>query len=279
MQSSARLVVVFLFIQVLTACSVAPIYQSELQPYALNKNSVGIAWLSRCQLNDCLDTLGVKGNFTPDGVSGLLDLAIVNSSHGYLEGEVQKLDATRIVEKKFLSEISLALQAQGISAPVSFDAYSPQSLKTSGRVTGVLLQNDVKGERLIRNDGNTTRRVNQLQMDLQPIADKLQVEQVIVLEMLEYGVKRNFGPFAIPISPSYAVGAVRGFLLDITTGETLLNDYAYYEIEPEYTTTSDDEKSESRIAQLMSTVDTALELAIADVTNTLVTALDSSATN
>lgn len=272
-----RLVFVLMLLQLAAGCTTAPTYQTELTPGALNENSIGIAWLSRCHYSDCIDTLGVKGNFTPNGVSGLLDMAIVNSSHGYLEGEVQKLDATDIVSSGFLSKVSFALQERGISAPVSESAISPQTVKISRRITGVILQDGPKGNRVLQGNEVKTRRVNQLQMDLQPVADELNTEQILVLEMLEYGVRRNFGPFAIPVSPSYAVAAVRGFLLDTQSGETLLNDYAYYELVPDYTNGEEDEKSESRVAQLMSTVDEALELAIGDVTNTLINALNAQA--
>jgi len=257
----------------LSACATAPVIQTELQPGALKRNSVGIAWISRCHKNDCLESENTKANFTPIGVSGLLDMAIVNAAHDGLELQVERLDATDKVEKGYLDKLVAALKSQGINAAVARKPFSPTALRTSRRLTGVILQEGAKGNRPPRDTETRVRRVSQLKLDLLPVSNELQVEQLIVLELLEYGVRRQFGPFAIPTSPSYSVAAVRGSLVDVSTGEMLLNNYAFYENEPGPDT--DDSLTDTKMRELLAGVDEALESAIDDVTSGLIAALGS----
>lgn len=257
-----------------SACSSPPKIFNELQPEALGSDAkVGVIWLSRCSaVAGCKKSSGAAtlGEFRPIGSVGLLTLGAILSAHQEIIDALDTIDAADVVESAYLETSQRALQEKGITAKVITEPYYPGTLEKSGRhktigVSTIVVTNKER-ESAARNPF-----VFEQTYDFTDIAETADVDFLLVLDVLEYGVHREFGPFAIPTTEPYTVGAVRLSFLDFRNNELLLNDYSYHEnhvIEGEW-------KQPGSWTNLLEAVNGSLRSSIEDVMSRFAEAKDS----
>jgi len=258
----------------IVACSSPPKIINVLQPGALDSDAtVGIVWLSRCSgVAGCKKSgaAATLGEFRPVGTVGLLTLGAVLSAHQEIIDVLDSVDAAEIINPLYLDISEQAFQKKGINARVVRDPYYPGSLKKQKRHktigTDTILVTNKEREAV-----NRTPFVFEQTYDLTNIASTENFDYLLVLDLLEYGVQREFGPFAVPTTAPYGVGAVRLYLVDVRGDLLLLNDYSYHErhvIDGEW-------KQSGSWSNLLETTNESLRRSIEDVMTRFIDATDS----
>jgi len=228
-----RYLVVVAAALVLSACSTPPQIINDIPAGKFNSDGkVGVIWLSRCS-----NSVGCKkstagatlAEFTPIGSVGLLVYGAVMSAHEDVIAALDDADATDLIQSRFLLPAEQLLEARGMQPEVVMDPYYPGNLDETKRHK-VVEVSTFKKVNVERESHLANPFVYENSYDLNVVANTMDADFLLVLELLNFEVHREFLSLGIPFSEPYAVGAVRVHLLDVENDELLLNDYAYHQV-------------------------------------------------
>lgn len=267
MKDAHRISAMLICLALISACSVRPVKLAKLPPNTLEATeSIGVMWLSRCAKRHACIEEPYKANsadFVAHGLEGSLWVAAAYAADQKLIKAVKKLKSSPIIRTHFIDVVAKAIEGKNLSAFIRSDPIYPGDLKPLGTVQSLRVEpRGTRQSTVLLGDSMV-----KVEYDFSAIAGELNTDYLLVLQVIEYGVRRVFGAFGLPTSAPYTAAGVRAYMINSKTGELLLDDVAYYEM-------SVDEDFERRnYRSVLEATNTALTSAVSDVTRTIVTAI------
>jgi len=251
----------------LSACSVQPVKIASVPPNTFDSTeSIGVIWLSRCaKRHACIEEpyAATSGDFVAHGMEGSLWKAAAYAADQKLIRAIKKLNSEPIVRTHFIDIVAKAIEGRDMGAFIRSDPIYPGDLRATSVAKN--LRMSPKGTRKsVAFHGDSMVKV---EYDLTGIARDLSTDYLLVLQVIEYGVRRAFGEFGLPTGAPYTAAGVRAYMIDSTNGKILLDDVAYYEF------SVGEKYSRRNYKSVLRAANQALSSAVTDVTNTIVSAL------
>lgn len=131
-----------------------------------------------------------EGSFVPFGQIGLLDLAIIFGANGDLGDHLKQFKADDFVQTK--SQFLTLLKKRGINPVEIRQRVDLEELPGNGELDGFAVK------------------------DFSQIRDKYNINDLLVLRLVNFGVKRNYYGF-VPTSGLNGFAAIEGQLIDLKT--------------------------------------------------------------
>jgi len=177
---------------------------------------------------------------------------------------IKRLDSAPIVRSNFIDVVTKAIEKKNMGAFIRSDPIYPGDLSPLGvakslRVApkGTHKKQEFYGDSMVK-----------VEYDFTSIAGEWSTDYLLVLQVIEYGVRRVFGSFGIPTAPPYTAAGVRAYMIDTKSGKVLLDDVAYYEMSVE------GKIARKNFRSVVNSANDALESAVKDVTSTIVSGLE-----
>ncbi len=216
------------FVLVGTGCVANAVRVTEMQPNAIQAGTnVGVIWISPCSASVGCKGAGeaaTLGEFVPDGANGLLIYGAVMSAHSDVIDALDQISADALVEEKFLNPIAAALEARGAIPKVDTTYHFPGNLSKLGKHSVMRLRETL--DELHPESAKTYLAYGfEQNFDLSRIAEELDSSILVVLHLQEYGVRRSFGPLAVPLGRPYGSSLARAFVWDVENESVMYNDY------------------------------------------------------
>jgi len=271
-QGSLRaLSAVFCFLMI-SGCVATAERITEIQPNTLKPDTnVGVVWISPCSTGNGCKASGQASNlgeFAPDGASGLLIYGAVLAAHSDIIEALDQVSADALIEENFLNPVAMALEKRNVIPKVDTAFHYQGDLSNTGkrstiRLTPTLNELHPESQTISPHTGFAQN------FDLSAVADELDTSTLVVLHLQNYGVRRSFGPFGVPLGRPYGLSLVRAYIWDVETESVLYNDFAIAraDIGPNW-------REEGHWTKVFTATDGALELALDRVVSPLVSALE-----
>ncbi len=210
-----------------SACGSAPKEQLQLPSEAFNgRSSYALLWIKPCNekiLGGCEDDDGrtTEAKFVVHGSASQVDLKQQYEESVGLSASIARINAKAVVDKHFLQGLTTSLKNRQMDVVAVADAVHEGALRKSSSQR--VLFEDVP---LI----GATQFPLQLESNtynFAPVYERLGVDYLIVLELLRFSVEQHFGPTGQAAGNPQVVSAIRLYVHERASEQTLFDDYAY----------------------------------------------------
>lgn len=218
---------VLVLLALMSGCVAGPQRISDWDATRLDStSSVGLVWFTPCSVNEGCDKSPSESNraeFKPIGAKAEATNRDVLESHADLIDALATITADDTVTSAFFSPLSDALGTRGIRPSIKSTLnYSGESASAGG--PRIKLESEFRDAH--PRFGRTDPAVFTLyKHDYRALAEQIDVEHLIVLDVLRFVVSRDFGPFGIPTIRPYGSAAVQVLVVNARTGKVLFRDY------------------------------------------------------
>ena len=244
---------------------------TEIHPNAIQPDTkVGVVWISPCSSNKGCKGSGDAsslGQFVPDGANGLLIYGAVMSAHSDVIEALDQVSADTLIEEKFLSPIAAALEARGAVPNVDTSYHYQGDLNLVGKHSVMRLRETLSELHPESSDVYAAMGFD-FNFDLSAIAEELDSSVLVVLHLQEFGVRRSFGPFGVPLGRPYGSSLARAFVWDAETKTVMYNDYGIGQA-----SIGGKWREQGEWTQVFTATNAALELALERAATPLISAL------
>lgn len=206
--------VVLVCIALVTGCASVPMKVAPPPDFMSQKGTIGVIWTN--------DGKKSTAQMYKLGSQGLLDMAINQAMAGKIIKRLDKEEIAPLVKRFYLDMFSAAFSVEGFEIQTVDTAYDKNKLKK-------IKKNKAKNEGLSP-------------YDFKSIAEELQVNRLMVLDIQAFGIARSYYGF-IPTSQPKGYAQVIGYLLDGSSNLVIGQQYSKnielsqgeWDVPPEYT--------------------------------------------
>ncbi len=253
-----------IFVLQLMACVSTPTEKLKVPSSIYTADaSVALLWIAPCAndtFGNCAADSGMttKAKLAIHGSADRLDINRQYETDAGLQTRLSRIDAAPIIDQQFLVQFRDALQARSVNAvsvkkPVYAGSLRKRSRSSSITLGGQAIKTTLFPQIASRNTYN-----------FDSIYAGLDVDYLMVMELLRFGVDRHFGAVGKPLNNPYGAAIVRVYLHEKSSGELVYDDFSHAKI-----TSPDDWDDAPDYIKLGETVEQALSDAIDGVENVL----------
>ncbi len=207
-----KLIYALLITCCLNACASLPTEKLSVPSSAIQEtNQYAMLWVKPCAgtvFGGCGEDNGktTHAQLVVHGSPGRLDVKQAYQNETDLSNALAKMDAGGIIKKAFLIDFRNSLLSQGLNVKaVAKPVYAGRLKQSKQRVVHTL----PKEPSVTLASTQFPQMVSRHSYELTQLFDRLNVDYLLMLELLRFGIDRQYGPTDEPISRPLGVAVVR----------------------------------------------------------------------